>query len=142
MVQEAKAIKDKRDVGVRLFRKKPLKAVRLLQSKGVLQEPPGAVAGWLRENLQLIDRDALGELFGMPDPAAVAIMHEYIDQVCRGRRRQKLCYEFIAATVFCFRPVVGFPVRAMHRPVACIAMEFPFRYLVAAGICPTTLCNR
>lgn len=81
-LQEAKAIKDKRDVGLRLFCKKPLKAVRLLQSKGVLQEAPGAVAAWLRENLQLIDRDALGELFGMPDASAVAIMHEYIDQVC------------------------------------------------------------
>jgi len=79
-MQQAKAIKDKRDVGLRLFCKKPLKAVRLLQRKGVLQEEPGAVAAWLRENLQLLDRDALGDLFGMADPAAVAIMHEYIDQ--------------------------------------------------------------
>lgn len=90
IVQAAKAIKDKRDVGLRLFSKKPLKAVRLLQSKGVLREDPGAVAVWLREHLQLLDRDALGELFGMPDPAAVAIMHEYIDQV----RTHLLCWYY------------------------------------------------
>lgn len=88
MVQEAKAMKDKRDVGLKLFRKKPLKAVRLLQSKGVLQESAGAVAAWLRQNLQLIDRDALGVLFGESDPAAVAIMHQYIDQV---RRKSHVC---------------------------------------------------
>eukprot|EP00892_Ulva_mutabilis_P008052 jgi/Ulvmu1/5619/UM023_0158.1 len=79
-IEEAKAMKDKRDVGLRLFCKKPLKAVRLLQRKGVLHEEPAAVALWLREHLQLLDRDALGELFGMPDQAAVAVMHEYIDQ--------------------------------------------------------------
>lgn len=81
MVQEAKVIKDKRAAGVTLFSTKPLKAVRLLQKSRVVGQSAEEVAQWLRAHLHILDRDAVGELFGLPDPEAVAIMHEYINQV-------------------------------------------------------------
>jgi Sec7-like guanine-nucleotide exchange factor len=80
-VQEAKAMKDKRAAGVALFSKRPLKAVRLLQKSLVVGPSAEEVAQWLRVHLHILDRDAVGELFGLPDPEAVAIMHEYINQV-------------------------------------------------------------
>ena len=74
-------IKDKRAAGVSLFDTKPLKAVKLLQKSRVVGQTAEEVAQWLRLHLHILDRDAVGELFGLPQPEAVAIMHEYIDQV-------------------------------------------------------------
>lgn len=64
-----------------LFPSKPLKAVRLLQKSGIVGRSAEDVAQWLRVHLHILDRDAVGELFGLPDSEAVAIMHEYINQV-------------------------------------------------------------
>jgi hypothetical protein len=74
-------MKDKRAVGIQLFATKPLKAVRLLQKSRVVGTSAAEVAQWIRAHLNLLNRTAVGELFGLPDAAAVAIMHEYIDQV-------------------------------------------------------------
>ena len=74
-------MKDKRAAGMLLFDSKPLKGVRLLQSAGIVGESAVDVAEWIRKNIHVLDRSAVGDLFGLSDAFAVAIMHAYIDLV-------------------------------------------------------------
>lgn len=74
-------MKDKRAAGLLLFEAKPLKGLRLLQSSGAVGAAPADAAAWLRRNMHALNRDAVGDLFGLSDDFAVAVMHAYIDLV-------------------------------------------------------------
>jgi hypothetical protein len=74
-------MKDKRAAGLLLFESKPLKGLQLLQKGGVVGATAVDAAAWLRGNMHALSRDAVGELFGMGDAFAVAVMHAYIDLV-------------------------------------------------------------
>jgi Sec7-like guanine-nucleotide exchange factor len=74
-------MKDKRAAGLLIFENKPLKGLQLLQKGGIVGPTAGEAASWLRRNIHALNRDAVGELFGMEDKDAVAIMHAYIDLV-------------------------------------------------------------
>ena len=80
--EAVKAIKDTRATGLAMFEANPLKGIKFLQNGGVVRASPQDAAAWLRANVKHLNRDSLGELFGMSNELCVAIMHAWVDQVC------------------------------------------------------------
>jgi len=81
-----KARKHSLESGVAVFNRDPAAGVAALVASGCVPPDPAALASFLRSRPRgAVDPDALGELFGSPDDAHVAIMRAFIgEEGCEG----------------------------------------------------------
>ena len=76
-----KARKHSLESGVAVFNRDPAAGVAALVASGCVPPDPAALASFLRSRpAGAVDPDALGELFGSPDDAHVAVMRCYVGQ--------------------------------------------------------------
>lgn len=79
-IHAKKELKSSLAAGLDLFSTKPVKAIRHLVASKVISDPtPPVIAAFIRENIDQLDKEALGELFGHHESEQIDIMHAYIN---------------------------------------------------------------
>jgi len=79
-IHAKKELKSSLAAGLDLFSTKPVKAIRHLIASKVISDPtPPGIAAFIRENINQLDKEALGELFGHHESEEIDIMHAYIN---------------------------------------------------------------